>query len=167
MRGFTLIELLVVISIMAILGAFTITNFHFFGEDKELEGIALDIQSLIRVAQTNATTNLKCNTQSGAIWQFEYSNASTINLKCLEPSASPIIKKTMSFESNIVVQSFSGNIPSCPSAFPVLINFAPLDGKINFQDVAGCTILTTTIKNNKSGYTKTLTIDKGGRVYAQ
>lgn len=59
-RGFTLIELLVVIVIMSILGTFAIANYRSFGQDKELESIALDIQSLVRVAQTNATTGKKC-----------------------------------------------------------------------------------------------------------
>ena len=59
-RGFTLIELLVVIVIMSIIGTFAIANYRSFGEDKELESASLDIQSLLRTAQTNATTGTKC-----------------------------------------------------------------------------------------------------------
>lgn len=68
-KGFTLIELLVVIAIMAIVGTFAIANYRSFGQDKDLESAALDIQSLVKVAQTNATTNIKCQTKPVTTWR--------------------------------------------------------------------------------------------------
>lgn len=70
-KGFTLIELLVVIAIMAVVGTFAIANYRSFGEDKELESIALDIQSLVRTAQTNATTGKKCIPRIDPVTQAE------------------------------------------------------------------------------------------------
>lgn len=60
-KGFTLIELLVVITIMAIVGTFAVVNYKSFGQDKDLESAALDIQSQVRTAQTNATAGVKCD----------------------------------------------------------------------------------------------------------
>lgn len=59
-NAFTLIELLVVIAIMATVAIVAIANFRSFGEDKELENAAMDIQSKFRVAQANATANVLC-----------------------------------------------------------------------------------------------------------
>jgi len=59
MRGFTLIELMIVISIMALLGAFTIANYRSFGEDKDLEKVpsVRASLSLYEVAQSYAQLN--------------------------------------------------------------------------------------------------------------
>lgn len=89
-HGFTLIELLVVIAIMAIIGTFAIANYRSFGQDKELVSIALDIQSLVRVAQTNATTGKKCIPRLDPIspaeaWQndfFRQNDGDKITLAC-------------------------------------------------------------------------------------
>lgn len=167
-----MIELLVVISIMAVIGVFIVANYRSFGEDQKLKNAVLDIQSLIRQAQANATTNLKCNTQSNAVWQVEYNNATTINLKCQEPSASPITKKTLTLGANIEIQSVSEEGTGCPSAPPFAspfptISFAPLTGKITLGSDERCTSLTITVRNNKISTDKSLTVEKGGRIYAQ
>lgn len=184
--GFTLIELLVVITIMAVIGTVTLANFGDFGEDQNLKSAVLDVQSQLRAAQANATTNLKCNTQSSATWQVEYAaDKKTMNLNCQEPSASPIIKKTLTLGVNIEIQSVSetvsGSGSSCPSALPFTISFAPLNGKIDFIDGTGavatnCTSLTITLRNTKispdcnganAAKCKSLNIDQGGRIYGQ
>lgn len=178
-RGFTLIELLVVISIMAIIGVFTLANYGDFGEDQKLKSAVLDMQNLTRQAQTNATANAKCGTQFSATWQVEYNNTTTINLKCQEPGASATTKKTLTLGANITIQSVSGT--GCRAARPVTISFDPLYGKIKFKDNAGdeatsCTLLTITVRNTKispdcnganAAKCKSLNIEKGGRIYGQ
>lgn len=178
--GFTLVELLVVITIMAIIGTVTLVNYGDFGEDQNLKSAVLDVQSQLRAAQTNATTNLKCNTQSNAVWQVEYNNATTINLKCQEPEASSIIKKTLTLGANVAIQSVSGSGSSCPTAPLFTINFDPLNGEIKFRDNTGaeatnCISLTITLRNNKISTDctganlvkcKQITIERGGRIYA-
>lgn len=78
-KGFTLIELLVAITVMAIVGVFAMANFRSFGQDKELENAALDIQSQIRVAQTNASTNLTCRgIRPAGQWRDDFSKQSNI-----------------------------------------------------------------------------------------
>jgi len=170
--GFTLIELLVVIAIMAIVGVFTLANYKSFGEDQNLKNAVLDIQSQLRTAQTNATTNVKCNTLFGATWQVKFTDTKTTNLNCQEPQPPLLVpKKTLTLGTNIAIQSVSGTGSSCPSALSFTINFAPVSGKIsikdNTRDYPNCTLLTITLKNTKTNSTKALVIEKGGRIYAQ
>lgn len=169
-NAFTLIELLVVIAIMAVVGMIVLANYKSFGEDQNLKSAVLDIQSQLRNAQTSATANAKCNTLSGATWQVEFADTTTINLKCQEPSPvplpAPITKKTLTLDTNIEVQSISGFGSSCPIAPPFTISFAPLSGKIDLGG-ANCVWLTVTLINNKTGSTKPLRIEQGGRIYGQ
>lgn len=167
--GFTLIEMLVVIAIMAVIGIFTLSNYKSFGEDQSLKNAVLDIQSQLRTAQTNATTNLKCGTQYSATWQVEFADDDkTINLKC---SASADIQKTLQLDTNIKIKEFSGT--SCEDETPITIEFTPLSGKIGFiygdgnNMSSSCISLTVTLKNTKTGSDKSLTIEKGGKIYAQ
>lgn len=171
--GFTLVELLVVIAIMALTGTVILANYRSFGEDQKLKNAVLDIQSLLRSAQTSATTNVKCNTLFGATWQVVFSDAKTINLNCLE-STNSFTKKTLKLDEkdpNIQIDLISGDpAVSCPiappfsSPFPTT-SFAPLTGKATLGSTS-CTSLTITVKNSKTGNTKPLVIEQGGRIYA-
>lgn len=176
-NAFTLIELVIAISIMAIIGVITFANYKPFGEDQNLKSAVLDLQSQLRTAQTNATTNLKCNTQSGATWQVEFANVTTTNLKCQEPLPSPLptplptpfLKKTLQLGANITIDSVTGAVDcpaSSPFTIPFTVSFTPLSSKANFDGFANCTSLGIKLKNSKTGSTKFVTIEQGGRIYA-
>lgn len=165
-NGFTLIEFLVVIAIMGIAGVFTIANYRSFGEDQNLKSAVLDIQSILKQAQTGATTRTICNTEYDSTWQVEFANTTSINLKCQE-SAVLFQKKLLPLDTkypNISIQSFSWTGSNCPTGLPT-VKFTLLSGKIDFGN-ANCTALKITLKNNKTGTTKDLTIEQGGRIYA-
>ncbi|OGE64349.1 hypothetical protein A3I48_03040 [Candidatus Daviesbacteria bacterium RIFCSPLOWO2_02_FULL_36_7] len=166
--GFTLVELLVVITIMAITGVFAFANFGSFGEDQKLKSAVQDVQSLIRQAQSNASTNTKCSTGYSATWQVNFENATTVKLECLESgNATAFIKKTISLtNTNISLSSVIGTGSGCPSGTPFIITFEQLSGKMNFVD-SRCTSLTITLTNSKTAAAKSLIIEKGGRIYAQ
>lgn len=169
-RGFTLIELLIVISIMAIMGSFAVANYRTFGEDKDLENAALDVVSFIRTAQTNATTNLKCDTQHGAIWQIEYASNAVINLNCKEdPLAITFTdKKQLQLKANIEVDSITGNPSSyCTVGYGSTINFTPINGQIELGGSSNCASLTATLKNAATSNTKNVIMEKGGKIYVQ
>lgn len=152
---------------MAVVGTFVIANYRSFGEDKDLENAALDVVSFIRTAQTNATTNLKCDTQHGAIWQIEYASNAVINLNCKEdPLAATFTdKKQLQLKANIEVDSIIGN----PSGYCTAstINFTPINGQIELGGNAQCASLSATLKNTRTNSTKEVIIEKGGRVYVQ
>lgn len=164
--GFSLIEILVVVAIMALVGIFTFSNYKSFGEDQNLKNAVLDIQSQLRTAQTNATTNLKCGTEYSAIWQVEFAtDKKTVNLKC---STSADTQKELKLDTNIAIVTVAGADAGCPSDTPFTISFAPISGKITIVPVgANCTSLTVTLKNSKTETTKDLSIEKGGKIYAQ
>ena len=153
--GFTLVELLVVIAIMGIIGTFVLANYRSFGEDQSLKNASLDIQSLLRQAQTNATANVQCSSDNrGALWQVVItSGTSSIDLKCGElsptPTPAPTIKKTLPMPTNIRI--------STGCAAPV--EFSPVTGTIR---TCSCTV---TLQNTKTENTKSFTIDKGGSIH--
>lgn len=159
--GFTVIEILVVISIVAIVGTVTLANFRSFGTSKELENASFDIQSILRVAQTNATTNLKCNNQATLNWITEFSaDKKTINLKCQNSSGISGAIKTLSLGNNLQII----NISTC--SFPVSFNFAPLYGTFSSPCDPNSN-MQIVLKNSKTGETKNLMVEKGGRIYVQ
>lgn len=178
-RAFTLVELLVVIAIMAIIGAFALVNYGSFGEDQNLKNAVLNLQSQLRAAQTNATTNVKCINEFGAKWKV-VASSTTINLACEEPSGSQSpFMKGLKLGDNIRVDTVSGSASgvgsSCPTTIFFIISFAPLSGRIDLGGV-NCTSLTITLRNNKISTDctganlakcKQITIEQGGRIYAQ
>lgn len=183
--GFTLIELLIVITLMALTGVFAISNFRSFGEDQKLKNASLDVQSLLRTAQANASTNAICNTQGAVNWQVEFlADKKTVKLWCKETSdfaSTP--KKTLSLDTNIEIElrtgviGFKANEPVtvCPNSFPI-ITFVPRESKIDLggKDSKGvsiskfsCDKLIFKLTNTKTGSEKDLIIERGGRIYAQ
>jgi|Napbiome12C3dose_1001474.scaffolds.fasta_scaffold00001_161 prepilin-type N-terminal cleavage/methylation domain-containing protein len=162
-RGFTLIELLVVIAIMGIVGAFALANFRSFGDDQNLKNGLLDIQSFLRTAQSNAATNVKCDTGFNATWTVEFSSITNLDLKCTEPQASANSKKSATLGSNLQIEGVAGTGTGCPSSVPFSVKFSLQNNRIDLGD-ARCTSVTVTIKNNK-GSNKALIIEQGGRIY--
>lgn len=176
-NAFTLIELIVVLAIMAIISVYTLANYSSFGDDQNLKNAVLDVQSLLRQAQTNASSNVKCDQKAGAVWQAVFSSdavTATTNLSCQDPlpspspspSPTPTSKKVKQLGPNLIILNPSGNGSSCPSSLPFIISFAPLSGQINLGG-ANCTSLTITVKNIKTNKTLDLYIDQGGRIYGQ
>ncbi len=154
-NAFTLVELLVVIAIMGVIGVFTLANYRSFGEDRNLKNASLDIQNLLRQAQTNASANAKCNTVFNAKWLVEFADNKTINLKC---SLATNSIKSLPLGANIEIQSASCGLPFTTS-------FDPVSGKVG---LGTCTSpLTVTLTNSKTGSIKSFKIEKGGRIYEQ
>lgn len=82
-NGFTLIELLVVISIISIMSIFAFVNFKDYAAEQVTPKAAGQIQSLIKLAQSNATSSTICTSSvASTSWSLEFLNATTIKLDC-------------------------------------------------------------------------------------
>lgn len=184
--GFGLIELLVVMAIMAIISAYTFANYRSFGEDEYLKNKVLDIQSMLRLAQSSATANAICNTNTeeyGAIWRVAFSidAQKSINLRCQRipcpiGQTCPItLKKTIVPGADLRIQTIRPTDPAvspdkCPQALPLQIHFAPLTGKLSFFPDGAypqCQSLTMTYINNNTSNAKSLIIETGGNIYVE
>lgn len=182
--GFTLIELMVVISILALLAVGFFVNFKSFGEDAALKNTASDIQSALRLAQSNATTGVKCGNNGGASWYIQFNGRSTFNLRCsTQGDFDPPVRK-WSIPLPVYISEINGIRPTpCSSSFTPLgtiavgiyANFSYLGGKANFIDrdlTKDCLGKSTTMviklkKSSDEGALKTVTLDKGGSVDVQ
>ncbi|MBI2019143.1 prepilin-type N-terminal cleavage/methylation domain-containing protein [Candidatus Daviesbacteria bacterium] len=165
--GFTLIELLVVMAIMGIIGVYSLANYRSFGEDQNLRNAVLDIITLLRQAQTNATAGTICTNAGGAMWRVNFKTTNTLELQCKQPSQTSfttkkilVLDRNITIASGIISEGCGGQSISLP--FPVY--FAPVTGKIILADTA-CSLFNIPVTNNKT--TKFFTIETGGRIYAQ
>ncbi len=191
-NGFTLIELLVVIAVIAIVGTFAIANFRSFGEDKELENAALDIQSQVRTAQANASSGLKCENTTALQWRNDFyrqSDGYKIRLSCINDGTfTPKSPRYLVLPANIIIENIvvDGSSNSLPNLFTenpwggsyatTVFNtpFAEISFRCNINyPTSGCSggvpdgKVTIQLKNTKTNSTKQVIIDKGGRIYVQ
>ncbi len=167
-RGFTLVELLIVISIIGILGVLTFANFKDFSQAQILSKAITDTQTILRQAQSNATSSTLCNNTGGLNWGVNFNSSGTgVDLIC-GPADS--VQKTINF-TNVKVVSIKGS--SCISKLnlPFKISYSPLYGKVTFTGSDNCIALSPTITlsitNNKTGEQKSFNITQGGATDAQ
>jgi len=93
--GFTLIELLIVLSIISILTIVGVVNFKDYAQDQVTIKATGQIQSLLRTAQRNSSSSVKCtDTEPAVSWLVDFkdatsdSNHRTITLSCKSPTSS-------------------------------------------------------------------------------
>lgn len=174
--GFSLVELLVVIATTAVISLVAYLNVGPFREGQQLAQVVLDLQSLIRSAQANASSRVEClgGGGFGANFWINFDGSSNINMLCkVDSSTTSTTLKTIKFPAGLVLDSVLGD--SCASAItptqntPLNINFSPLFGAVTFQYsgatcITSSTFLTVTLKNTRTSEVKSLIIDKGGAV---
>lgn len=165
--GYTLVELLVVMTIMSLIGLAAFINLGNFREDKLLDTSLTNLQSLIRTAQSNASTGVLCSGVGGAIWNIEFKDNKTINLDCQAAGQQNSVNVSATLlGGDVQVQSISGD-SGCSGAFPTTVNFLPVSGGITFTDLINTCIgpsqSLTAILSGKTG-TRTVTINKGGSI---
>lgn len=170
--GFTLIELIVVISIISLLTIVGFVNFKTFSTDQVVIKAAGQVQSLLRLAQSNATSSTTCNGLGVKSWQITFtSNSSNIYLKCKNEENPNFGSRTYTLE-NAEVSTIAGSNSSCTSS-STQITFEAGAGKVSFIDPANACIstansLAVTVRNkSQTSSTKTITVSKGGAVDVQ
>ncbi len=168
-RGFTLIELLIVISIIAFLGVVAFVNFKDLTQDQVINKAIGEIQTALRLAQSNATTSLLCRGQASVDWMVRI-NSDNVELFCGDSISPPI--QTSALQS-VVVNPVEGSACTSGSthSLPLTITYSRLSGSVKIDALDNCIDNSSTVKvkvsNTKEGYTdnnKTFTISKGGAI---
>lgn len=166
--GYTLLELLLVISITSLLSLIGFVNYKNFSSDQIVLKAVADIQNILRLTQSNATSQTFCadNVNTGP-WKAVI-NESNIIITC---GPQNITQKTLTLE-NSEVSSIKGL--SCPSdsGLPFSVIYQRGVGSLTFSDTPPSSDLcldsnswTITITNSKdTSKTKIFTISKGGAI---
>lgn len=176
LAGYTLIELLVVISIISILAVVGFVNFKGFSSDQVTIKAVGEIQTYLRLAQSNATSSTLCGRSGGAAWSLIFrSNQQTLDLAC---GPTNFVQKTYTME-NAKIDSITGSAGSdCggPAAaiLPFTITYSTGVGAVSFSSSqANQTCLasgdwTFTIRNTlDTAKTKIFKLSKGGAIDVQ
>lgn len=156
--GFTFIELLVVISVMSIFGVVAFVNFKDFSSEQIVDKALGQIQSILRLAQSNATASVLCETEGGVSWAVNFKDATHIELLCGPDNK---IKQTLVLE-NAFIKEIECSV--------VKISYAPLFGNLTFSGDETCIknasqIIIYVDNSLKQGENpKSLTISKGGSI---
>lgn len=171
-RGYTLIELLVVISIIAILSVIGFANYKNFSSDQVVTKAEGQIQSLLRLAQSNATSSTKCNDSGSTSWSLIFLNATTIELRC---NPSDFLSSTTTLE-NAQIDTITGSncMAISPSTTPFTITYSSGSGTqtLSYTGASLACLASDTwtfsLKNTEDATkTKQFTISKGGAINVQ
>lgn len=168
--GFTLIELLVVISIITLLSGFGFVSYKDFSYSQDVILGAQQIQSLLRLAQSNATSSTNCNSQGSSDWSLNFINSTTLELRC---NPNNYLQKSYILE-NAHITSIHGSSCGARSTLPFYISFSNRLGVLRFSSPGALDVclssatwnVVITSKNNPNKV-KVFTITKGGAVNVQ
>lgn len=171
--GYTLIELLVVISIISILSVVGFVNFKDFSSDQVAVKAVGQVQTYLRLAQSNATSSTICPGQGGATsWSVVFTNdAKTIQLRC---NPNDFLKRIYSLDP-AQVSSIRGSDCGSDTAIntttrPLTITYLSGVGTLAFSttdtNTSSCLQSSTSITIRLSN-TKSLTLNKGGAINVQ
>lgn len=167
-RGFTLVELMVVISIISILSLIGVASFKSFSDKQPGIKAQGEVQTLLRLAQSNASTSTLCNGVGSTSWSLMFmSDKKTIELHC-EPG--DVTHKTYTLENAEIEEIKCGTLPA--SSLPVSFNYSTGATQLAFLELhpTGNTVIdasscTVKIKNLRdTTQILKLTISKGGTI---
>lgn len=152
-KGYTLIELLVVVTIIATISVMVFANYRGFSKDQVLIKATGQIQSLIKLAQSNASSGLKCasgDSESSSEWYVKFkpvtNNKSVLELSCYKSAgispASNTIMQTLTLDQNIFVTKVNNDTGSCLSSDgpsltlsnggTFIVSFKTISGEVKF-----------------------------------
>lgn len=141
--GFTLIELLVVISIIALMTVIGAVNFKDLAANQVAEKGAGQVQTMLRLAQSNATTLTLCDNKPATSWFVKFiddNNTYKLELHCLGKDSSGNIQESIpriyTLENAVISVKCSDDSTSCspnsPTNLPFKVSFSPLYGQATF-----------------------------------
>lgn len=160
-RAFTLIELLVVIAIISLLSLVGFVNFKSFSADQVAIKAAGQIQSILRLAQTNASTSTNCNgsPQTNG-WSVDL-NSALIVLNC-----NGIFQKSYVLD-NVQITLIDPPI-GCSSGPSFTLTYSISTGALTLPCSASISSVTFKVQHSSDPTkSKTLTVTKGGAINVQ
>lgn len=163
-RGYTLVELLVVISILAIMGGVGFISLNSFSSNQVTSKAVGQIQSMLRLAQSNATTSTICSNNEGSkSWSARFTNNKTIELYC-SSAAGDKPPKTYTLENASMKIECAGNVLS----FPITVTYSTGSGALTTNPVCS-SLFVFTLSNtlNANATVKTFKVSKGGAIDVQ
>lgn len=189
MRGYTLVELLVVVAIIAIISTVVFANYRDFSKDQILVKATGQIQSLLRLAQTNASSGLKCGADTATEWYVKFDpDKNHIRLFCQNSAGQvEITSKIITLDTDVangvsvneITFDAGSGCPSFSSANSFTVSYKPVFGQISFVlgrgGVTECVVNSVAQKASvKIKYTKnsvdnfkTFNINRGGAIDGQ
>lgn len=169
-RGFTLIELLVVISIISILSGVGFVNYKGFSANQDAINASTQIQSLLRLAQSNATSSTKCNNQGATDWSLNFLDTTTLELRC---NPNNYLHRSYALES-VQIESISGLSSDSGCTLPVALSFSNRLGVLKIASLNSSTACLSSnswsvkVKSSSDANKfKTFTLNKGGAIDVQ
>lgn len=174
-RGFTLIELLVAISILAVVGMYFLVDFGPFKKEQALITVTNNIQSFIRVAQTNATAGVLCapvagKESAGSPWSVNLL-LSEKKLEIICENTDPAVEKVLNLPSDMTFQLKLGTtICEADNCGIQKIRFSSVYGSVCFEksdktcDTSKSLEIKTSLDTTPG---KSVIINTGGSVYVQ
>lgn len=184
--GFTLIEMIIVIALMAGFIAVALPKMNSFNKEQFLPQAADALQEAIRVAQSNATSGVKCSSEASTAWYFEFKSnpgpspySYVIGSTCSSLTPTPL-PSPISSSVNVVLVDIDGCSP-VPSNFSGMgVKFQNISGEVSFnQGLSGACIVNQTDDQLANAKKMTITlqlgsdaskqakivVEKGGAVY--
>lgn len=170
--GYTLIELLVVVSIIGIMSLVGFVSFRGISANQISVKAAGEVQTLLRLAQSNATTSTLCNGLGALSWKLLFNLTAgpntTIRLFCSNSTTNHEHRVyTLENAEISLIKGSSG--ADCKGKYTELTYLVGV-GTLTFSDgfdncIKNSNSLTITVRNkNNTTLTKNITIYKGGRI---
>lgn len=166
--GYTLIELLVVISIISIMTVVGFVNFKDFSSDQITVKAIGQIQSVLRVAQSNATSSVLCGSNGGASWSVIIDNASpsTLTLACGSANST---QRVYALENAQIIQILGAGCGGLGA--PITFTYSSGMGALRVSPTNSCwdqaPSIVFTLRNMKNNTNKTFSVSKGGATNVQ
>lgn len=158
--GYTLIELLIVISIIALLSVVGFVNFKDFSANQVAVKAAGQVQTLLRLAQSNATSSTKCNALGSSSWSLVFLDNKAIELRC-NPGNS--LQKVYNLDpGQVQIQCGTTNI------IPTTFTYATGVGTLTISNCSQYPVtLSATNTNNTNVLPKSFKVSSGGAINVQ
>lgn len=167
LKGFTLVEILVAISILAVISVVAVPNLRNFSSTQDLDHTAINIESVLKTAQSSANSGVKCPAdETSEYWKVKLTKTTySLIAKCQTLGERVLSQGLISPSQSDPGESFESSIDVCPNVGGDII-FTP--NKVSYQCSGNSLSFIADIKivlqNSSGSLTKSIRINKGGSI---